>query len=77
MRNYEHAARLMTQWVAERDITAAELSRQTGIDAGILRSVLTGKKKSISTRNLLILARFFGFEMQEMMDLFANGDVTG
>lgn len=49
-------------------MTAAELSRQTGIDAGILRSILNGKRKSISTRNVFLLARHFGLSMQQFID---------
>ncbi len=71
MRTYARAAQVIGGWLDERGMTAAELSRQTDIDAGILRDIVTGRKTSISTRNLLILARFFGFEMQEMIDLIS------
>ena len=71
MREYERAASVMSQWLRELDITAAELSRRTGIDAGILRSILSGKRKNISTRNVFLLARYFGLSMQQLIDLIS------
>lgn len=68
MREYERAASVMSQWLRDHGMTAAELSRQTGIDAGILRSILKGKRKSISTRNVFLLARHFGLSMQQFID---------
>ena len=71
MRVYARAAQVISEWLDKRGMTAADLSRQTEIDAGILRDIMTGRKTSISTRNLLILARFFNLEMQEMIDLIS------
>ena len=56
----------------ERKLTAAELSRQTGIDAGILRKIMTGRETAVSTRNLITLARYFGLSMQELIDAFSG-----
>lgn len=67
-RSYEHAAEVLSELLAERSVSAVELSRQLEIDAGILRRILTGRQKSISTRNLLLLSRYFGMELQELMD---------
>ena len=67
-RIYERAAEVLSGFLAEEGITAAELSRRLEIDAGILRRILTGKQKSISTRNLLLLSRYFGMELQELID---------
>lgn len=71
MRSYERAAAVLNQWLQDHDMTAAELSRQTGIDAGILRSILNEKRKSISTRNLYLLSRYFGVSMQQLMDTWS------
>lgn len=68
MRQYEHAAELLTQWMKEKNVTPVELSGQLQIDAGILRAILSGKQKNISTRNMLSLARYFGKSLQEMID---------
>lgn len=48
------------------------LSRQTGIDAGILRKIMTGRETAVSTRNLMTLARYFGLSMQELIDAFSG-----
>ena len=71
MRSYKHAAQALGKLMDEKNLTAAELSRQTDIDAGILRNILTGRKTGISTRNIMILARYFGYSMQDLIDLFA------
>ena len=49
MKNFEHAAETLTELMKQRGLSAAELSRQTMIDPGILRSIMTGKRKNIST----------------------------
>ena len=54
------------------ELTAAELSRRTGIDAGILRKIMTGRETAVSTRNLMTLARYFGLSMQELIDAFSG-----
>ena len=56
----------------DEERVAAELSRQTGIDAGILRKIMTGRARAVSTRNLMALARFFGCSMQELIDAFSG-----
>lgn len=71
MQKCENAAAVLSKLMEERGLTAAELSRQTGIDAGILRNIMCGRKTSVSTRNIVILARFFGFSMEELINKFA------
>ena len=39
------------------------------MDAGILRSILNGKKKNISIRNLMQIAKLFGVSLQQLMDM--------
>lgn len=69
MRTYEQAARILTQWMGEHQLTATEFAREVGMDAGILRSILNGKKKSISIRNLMQIAKLFGVSLQQLMDM--------
>ena len=71
MRTFEKAAPVLSARMQTRQMTAAELSRQTGIDAGILRKIMTGRERAISTRNLMALARYFGLSMQALMDAFS------
>ena len=49
------------------DLTAAELSRQTEVNAGTIRNLMTGRQTNISTRNLMTLARYFGMSMEEFI----------
>lgn len=67
MKNFEHAAEVLTALMEERDLTAAELSRQTEVNAGTIRNLMTGRQTNISTRNLMILARYFGMSMEEFI----------
>lgn len=43
MKNFEHAAEVLTALMEERDLTAAELSRQTEVNAGTIRNLMTRK----------------------------------
>ena len=48
MKNFEHAAEVLTVLMEERDLTAAELSRQTEVNAGTIRNLMTGRQTNIS-----------------------------
>lgn len=72
MRSYKAAPEVLSAWMDARKLTAAELSRQTGIDAGILRKIMTGRETAVSTRNLMTLARYFGLSMQKLIDAFSG-----
>lgn len=67
MKNFEHAAEVLTALMEERDLTAAELSRQTEVNSGTIRNLMTGRQTNISTRNLMTLARYFGMSMEEFI----------
>ena len=64
MRQYEKAAMELGCWMRERAVE----SKQTGIDAGTIRHILSGRQRAISTRNMVALARFFGVSLRELMD---------
>ncbi len=68
MRQYENAAVRLGCWMRERAVGSSQLARQTGIDAGTLRHILSGRQRAISTRNMVALARFFGVSLCELMD---------
>lgn len=68
MRQYEKAAMELGCWMRERAVVSSQLSRQTGIDAGTIRHILSGRQRAISTRNMVALARFFGISLRELMD---------
>ncbi len=71
MRTYEHAGTALQRLLDARGLTPAALSAATGIDAGVLRRILSGRQKSISTRNLVSFSRFFGLSLMELIDLFS------
>ena len=71
MRNYEHAASVLSEWFEERGISASEFAKMTQIDAGTVRNILAGRQKNISTRNMLIIARYFDLSLQELIDRLA------
>lgn len=68
MRRYERAAGTLRVWLRERAVGTVQLSRQTGIDPGTIRRILSGQQSAISTRNMVALAEFFGVSLRELMD---------
>ena len=44
MRSFKAAPEVLSAWMDERKLTAAELSRQTGIDPGPIRRILSGRR---------------------------------
>ena len=64
MKNFEHAAEVLSALMEEQGISAAELSRRTEVNAGTIRNIMTGKQKNISTRNVMILSHYFGMGME-------------
>lgn len=71
MRTYENAGRALQQLLDARGLKPAALAEATGIDAGVLRRILSGRQKSISTRNLLAFSRYFGLSLIELIDLLS------
>ena len=45
MRQYEKAAEKLGCWMRERAVGSSQLSRQTGIDAGTIRHILSGRQR--------------------------------
>ena len=68
MRQYKKAAEELDCWMRERAVGSSQLSKQTGIDAGTIRHILSGRQHAISTRNMVALAKFFGIPLRELMD---------
>lgn len=68
----ESTGRILTDLMETRGLSAAELSRQTGIDAGILRKIMTGRETAVSTRNLMALSRYFDSSMADFIDVLAD-----
>jgi transcriptional regulator with XRE-family HTH domain len=52
--------------------TLESLSEETLISRAVLREILTGRAKAISTRNLCALARAFDYSASDFIDLLSN-----
>ena len=73
MRRYDHAPECLRKLLNERAWDTQELAKRTGIDAATLREYLSGRRISISTRNMLVLATAFEIPMSQLIDDFTNG----
>lgn len=52
--------------------TVESLCQSADISQAVLRGILSGKYKSISTRNLYALGRAFGYGTSEFIDLLSG-----
>lgn len=71
MGRFEHAAEELPLLMEAQKLTLPDLSAQTGVDPGILRSILSGKTDRISVRNLAALARALNMGMGELAQRLA------
>jgi transcriptional regulator with XRE-family HTH domain len=52
------------------------LSEETQISRAVLREILTGRARSISTRNLCAMARAFDYTASDFIDLLSRNAET-
>ena len=52
--------------------TVESLCQSADISQTVLRGILSGKSKSISTRNLYAMGRAFGYEISDFVDLLSG-----
>jgi transcriptional regulator with XRE-family HTH domain len=52
--------------------TMDSLSEETQISRAVLREILTGRARSISTRNLCAMARAFDYTASDFIDLLSK-----
>jgi transcriptional regulator with XRE-family HTH domain len=52
--------------------TMEALSEETQISRAVLREILTGRARSISTRNLCAMARAFDYTASDFIDLLSR-----
>ncbi len=71
MRTYEHAGPVLQELLRAGGLTVEALAETTGIDVRTLRRILDGRQKSISTRNLVGIARCFDISLMELIDRFS------
>ena len=70
-RRYDHADITLRALMEEAGVSAEVLSRRTGISAATIRAILGGRQKSVSTRNMILFARYFGKNLVELVESFA------
>lgn len=72
MRRYENADVLIRIEMVRCGYTTESLSEKTEISQQVLRGILTGRAKTISTRNIRALAAAFGFTASDFLDLLSG-----
>lgn len=72
MRAYPNAGNTIRIQMVRCGYTAQSLSEQTAISPAVLRSILTGRAGTISTRNLCALAAAFDFSVSDFLDLLSG-----
>lgn len=72
MRSYENAGILIRIEMVRCGYTTESLSEKTEISQQVLRGILTGRAKTISTRNIRSLAAAFGFSASDFLDLLSG-----
>ncbi len=76
MRTFEQAADIVRIEMVRCGYTTQSLAEQTAISPAVLRGILTGRAKSISTRNVCALATAFGYCAAEFIDLLSGHQAT-
>lgn len=72
MREFQNAASVIRVEMVRCGYTSESLCEATEISSTVLRDILTGRKTSISTRNICAMARAFGFSASEFIDLLSG-----
>ena len=72
MRSYPNAAVLIRIQMVRCGYTSETLSEQTAISPAVLRSILTGRAQTISTRNIRALAAAFDYSAADFIDLLTG-----
>lgn len=72
MRAYPNAGNLIRIQMVRCGYTIETLSSETEISPQVLRGILTGRSKTISTRTICALAKVFDFPAAEFVDMLAE-----
>lgn len=73
MRAYPNAGNLIRIQMVRCGYTTESLSCETDISPQVLRGILTGRSKTISTRTICALAKVFDFSAADFVDLLSEG----
>jgi plasmid maintenance system antidote protein VapI len=72
MRTYEHAGEIIKIEMVRCGYTLDLLSEKTAVSPAVLRGILTGRSKAISTRCICALSSAFGYSAAEFIDLLSE-----
>lgn len=68
MRTFENAAAALAELLELRGLSPKALAEAVGIDPALVRRILRGKQKRVSTRNLVGFARALDISLAELID---------
>ena len=71
MREYNRLSAVLTEQMAAHRLSAREVSNLAGIDLSTMRRFVNGRYRSTSVRNLVVLARMFGYSLADFLDTIA------
>lgn len=72
MRSYPNAAYRVRIEMVRCGYTTASLSAQSDISESVLRGILTGRSKTVSTRTACALAKAFDYPLPDFIDLLSS-----
>lgn len=72
MRAYPNAGNLIRIQMVRCGYTLESLSNETDISLQVLRGILTGRTKTISTRTICALAKVFDYPAAEFVDMLSE-----
>lgn len=72
MRTYACADEVVRIEMVRCGFTLERLSEATGISQAVLRGILTGRSKTVSTRSICALATAFGYSASDFVDLLSG-----
>lgn len=76
MRASEIFPQRLQELLMQHGMTQEELSRRTDIPPATIRAYLSGRRPTVSTRNLLLFAQAFELPMSELVDyLYGVGNL--
>lgn len=72
MRDYPDAANIIRREMYRCGYVLERLSEETEISSAVLRGILTSRSTTISTRNVVALARAFDYSASEFIDILSK-----
>jgi transcriptional regulator with XRE-family HTH domain len=72
LRSYPQAGDVIRCEMVRCGYTTESLSERTFVSQAVLRGILTGRAKTVSTRTICALASAFGYTMSDFIDLLSK-----